>query len=435
MYIEKKRADVLFLIEHKDRELNSICAITTILKNKYNLSIAIGSINFHTFIALLMVRPKVIVVPFALNETDFPIGVFRALYRDTITYVSMNLEQILHANNIEYKRPRDYFTRNVLQHFCWNENFRAFLLSSGVKKENIYITGNPATELLLNVAQTKLTIRNELANKYNLDKNAVWHFFPMNDGWAFMSKKNIIGRISDGYNAENAWKYKEYMIKLINQIAKWLVQLSENYKGKYIIILRPHPSVSIDEYVELFHQLIGYVPENVVLSKELSSREWTVACDSCFTTFSTVALDADMLNKPTYLLEPIPFPEFLQVPQLERIPKIQTFGEFVEILKQIDSLTIPVKPERGRVNPIGKTAEYLAGLVARRKSPQLNFSGLIRCLSISPKPLLGSLVRLFAIILGFKPFGILKPGMIPDYFSSKDIKNFMENVIDNELKN
>ena len=74
MYKDGHKVDILFLIEHRDRELDAVCAIAKELKQKYGLSVAIASLLFHALIAAILIRPKVIVVPFGRQESDFPLG-------------------------------------------------------------------------------------------------------------------------------------------------------------------------------------------------------------------------------------------------------------------------------------------------------------------------------------------------------------------------
>jgi len=435
MYKDGHKVDILFLIEHRDRELDAVCAIAKELKQKYGLSVAIASLLFHSLIAAILIRPKVIVVPFGRQESDFPLGLFRAIYGDKVTYVNMNLEQALSPVNRDYKKPRDQFSKLILKHFCWSKTFKKYLTDNGVIENNIYLTGNPATTLLIRMESSQIyLLKYHIAEKFRLPLNCKWCFFPMNCGWAFISDYHIRARIKDGYDEKKAWAYKSYLNKTLNIIFKWIAAAKDEMKNRnIIIILRPHPSVSVQQYKERFQEVVGYVPDYVYILKDLTVKEWLIISDACYTNFSTVALDAKIIGKPTYLMEPEPFPDFLQMDWHKIFSKLSSSNDLFASLKEksfvssIKSLPILNNYVDISLDGISESAKYLAQFAKERYFPCWSLFGLLKGVISSLRSSLGSFARLFSVVSGFNPFQVLKPGIRSDFFNKRDVLRLLNN--------
>lgn len=434
MYRDGHKVDILFLVEHRDRELDFICAIAKKLKEKYGLKIAIGSLLFDTFIAALFVRPKIIAVPFCYKESNFPIFLFRAIYGDGITYVNFNLEQILSPVNKDYKKPGDEFVRIVLKHFCWGRAFREFLTENKVANENIFLTGNPITSLLVEKAcKSKQQLKNSLAEHFKLPKDSKWFFFPINCGWGFMDDYQVYSRIKEGYDKEKALTYRSYVNDTFNIFLNWIDKAKNEIKNQNIvIILRPHPSVSVEQHKERFKEIIGYVPDYVYILKDLTAKEWLIVSDACYTNFSTVALDAGLIGKPTFLLEPKPFPSFIDTDWYGAYPKLKTLEEFRNSLRDYSSNTARSESFLNnyvdlKLNGIDESAKYLANFSKEKKEVKYSVSGLFRGIRANPRQTIGSFLRMLAMTSGLNPSDlVVRKGLQPDFFRKKDVIELMK---------
>ena len=58
-----KKIDVLFFVEHKDRELDITHAISKILKKDYGLHVEIASLFFEGLTSAFKFSPKVVITP------------------------------------------------------------------------------------------------------------------------------------------------------------------------------------------------------------------------------------------------------------------------------------------------------------------------------------------------------------------------------------
>jgi len=425
MYRDKFDVDVLLFLEHKDRELEVIIEIAKILKYDYGLSVAIASALYDRINAPLLVSPKVVV----FHSYGALVPIVHAMYGDQVTYVNLNWEQMLSTINKRLKKPRSQFSKSVLKHCAWGQNFKAFLKESGVKEENIYVTGKPSITLLRRRALTYLETRDALAERFGLDKKLRWLFFPMTCLHAFFDDYHVRSFINDEIDEKTAFARREYVSSTLNIIIKWIVFLEKEIKNKnIIIIMRPHPAVSISQYEERFKKVAGYIPSYVYMYKDLTAHEWLIASDACYTNYSSLALDAYSIGKPAYLLEPKPFPDFLKYEWFNAFSRLMTFEDFCFSIEEqrnnSDKCKINVVDDQYNLNleGIDETAKLLAKFAKERlQFPKHFIFDFFSAIAKSPRQPLGSLLRSLAMRLHMTKF--VKSGIALDYFNPKEIKS------------
>ena len=319
---KREKIDVLFLVEHIDRELESIKNIEKFLSKK-NYSSIILSISFDIY-RLLDFEVKLIVVPFIVHKNDWPAKFIRELYNKEIQILNFNWEQLLSPSNITYKKPRDNFVRNEVYHIAWSKNFRNFLIENGVHEQKIKITGNPSYEIINKLFKKKDNLRTWLSQELNLKIEKKWIFLPMNYGWAFSSDNFIKRKIKNGYPEEYAWHYKEYSIKCLNLFPDFVSEINDDYE----IIIRPHPSITCDQYKRFFLRKLQKIPKNIYFDRTMSVREWIVSSDIVGSSWSTSVWDAYNLGIPSFLFTPIERPEFLNTWWNDKVLNINNFSQY-----------------------------------------------------------------------------------------------------------
>ena len=319
-----KEVDVIFFIEHKDRELESIKLIANKLREKGKKSLIL-SVYFHVHY-LYLYKAKVFVFPYLINKNDWPVSLIYKMYGDSVEYVNMNWEQLISKVNEEYKKPQDNFVKNKVKHIAWDEHFKEYLLKYGVEKNNIIVTGNPANEILYNLLDKKSELREKLSQEFGLDKNKRWLFLPMNYGWAFSNDKLIQSKINKGYPKKIAWEYRKYSRKCLKNFVYFIREISKKYECE--IIIRPHPSITEYDYRAVFIKEIKYIPKKVLLNKSYSIREWIIASDIIGSSWSTSVWDAYNIGKLVFLFSPYKRPEWLNVWWNNKVKNITNFSEF-----------------------------------------------------------------------------------------------------------
>lgn len=328
-----KEVDVIFFVEHKDRELESIKLIAEKLKEQGKSSLIL-SVYFHVHY-LYLYKAKTFVFPYLINQNDWPVSLVYRMYGDSVEYINMNWEQLISKVNEEYKKPQDNFVKKKVKHISWDENFKNYLINNGVLDENIQITGNPANEVLYNLLDKKDEWRLKLAQEFELDTSKKWLFMPMNYGWAFSSDSLINAKIKKGYPEDKAWMHREYSQKCLNQFMFFIEKLSKDYD--YEIIVRPHPSITEDDYKKVFNETIEYIPKNVHLNKAHSIREWIVSSDIVGSSWSTSVWDAYNVGKPVFLFTPFKRPEWLDVWWNDEVVNLESeYSEIVLSIKNHD---------------------------------------------------------------------------------------------------
>lgn len=355
-----KEVDIVFFVEHVDRELGAVAKIADRLRRR-GVRCAILSIFFHIHLVLSRYRARVFVFPFILSPNDWPVKLICELFGDQVTYVNMNWEQLLSPANAEYKRPRTVFQQRQVKHIAWDESFRRFLIERGVEAANVGVLGNPATQLLREQLSGRSELRRALAEATGLDITKIWLFFPMNYGWAFIPDEFIRRRVAAGYDETVAWEYQAFSRKNLLTFLAWVGSQARR-SPEVQFIIRPHPSVSCGQYHERFLEVNGAVEANILITKELSVREWLPAADAVFSSWSTVALDAHQAGIPAYLLAPYARPAWLNVAWNDSLPNIKTEGELGAVIARTAPGEPPTAGAEGE-DAIAGHAEFLYSLV------------------------------------------------------------------------
>jgi surface carbohydrate biosynthesis protein len=352
--LRQKYFDVVFLIEHKDRELDTVKEIAGCLKKEFGLSSYVISAYFHTP-CLLFIRTKMLVMPYIFSQDLELVKSARRIFGDKVFYVNMNWEQVLSEGMKESKAPRDDFVKRKVIHLAWDDAFKNYLVSHGVFPGNVYVTGRPYTMLFRNMQERRGDLRSHFAAQFGLDEKKKWFFFPDNFGWKFQSDKAIRARIRGGWAADKAYEYRRFSEKCFIEFARFIKKMDE--KKLDPIVIRPHPSITVEEYAEAFRDYGILVSERVKFLKDGTANEWVTASDVIGSSWSTVILDAFHLGKQCFLFQPFDLPPWLTVPWHEQVRRIRRFEEFEEFLHEGDS--VPKASARVGGDPVRQTAHVI----------------------------------------------------------------------------
>lgn len=329
MINKTKDIDFLFFVEHIDREMEAINRLATHLK-KSGFSSVILSTFYHSHCSLLL-NPKVVVLPYAISQKDWPVSLLKALHQDSICYVNLNWEQLLAPVNLIYKKPKDNFTLNKVIQLTWSQEFSNYLKSCGVNSDNIHVCGNISTEIIYENINRSADLKHKLSKAHNLDESKEWLFFPENYSWAFSTDRQILGKIKKGFPEAVAWEYRQYSKKCLESFLAFISEVAANYP--YEVIIRPHPSISQENYYLSFSDK-KIKPNGIHIIKTYSARDWLLASDIIGSSWSTVVHDAATIGKRTFLYTPYPRPDWLNVYWNDTIPNIKHPNDVVSIENQ-----------------------------------------------------------------------------------------------------
>ena len=393
MYAENFKIDVLLFWEHRDREVEVIVEIAKKLKHDYGLSVAVASTVYDRFFSLFFVRPKVVV--FHSNKSLPPL--FYSFYGEKIKYACMNWEQMLSVfNKTAAKKADDYLNKSLMKNFAWGKNFCDFLIETGVPAENIILTGRPSLTILREKAANQSTIRQQIADRYNLDQKRPWLFFPLTCLHAFFDDRVVFNfaqnkLISNQVDYKLALARRDYVRRTVHTIFNWIDNISSAAAVSCHVVLRPHPLISVKQHADLFKELCGEIPSYVLITKDLTAQDWLVASDACYTNYSSVALDAYFLRKPSFLMMPEPFPDFLVYDWFDGFQKIKTINELVDSILNLkkwrfSKSKVVENQFENSLDAIAESAESIAKIARSvERYPSIGFSKLIREIKKSPK--------------------------------------------------
>ena len=140
--------DVLYYVEHKDRELAIAESLATNLNHEYGLNVVVVSQIFDATISIFKYLPKIVVTPTTAFSIGSPSWMFYQLYGKQIQYLSLNYEQLLGSWESSSKMVFSEITKEYQHHFAWGDGFVDVLVNQKVLRKNIQITGRPLSTLI-----------------------------------------------------------------------------------------------------------------------------------------------------------------------------------------------------------------------------------------------------------------------------------------------
>ena len=428
-----KEIDVLFFVEHKDRELEIAIEIKTILENEYNLTVEVSSIIYGVLDSIFKFRPSLVITPSSAFGKGSAAWSFNEIYGNNITYINLNYEQFIASWRGNFKKPTHVTSINSQKNFVWGDYFKK-ILSSGqrsIPNENIYITGRPHGSLMKRrYGEDKVISRNEIAKTLKISADVSWLFVALTDGLFFVDEKKIQEIIDNGAIENGLREEIDYVSDALKSLFKWIYRTCLDPDFNDVFILRPHPDVSEEQYIDLFIELNGEMPKNVLVHKDYSGYKWLAACDKYITNYSTLCVDAKILDKKIYIIDKNNAYQKLNYWWTGGAKLITNFSEFKKMTLGFDELrTINIDGDVDVINydldGIVESARVINSLRASNNI-ELKTSAykILSLLFKAPKRLFGGYIRKIAASNNFYVKGITKKGVLNDYIDRSIIEQF-----------
>ncbi|MEA3352073.1 MAG: hypothetical protein U9Q82_15820 [Chloroflexota bacterium] len=326
-----KSVDILYFIEHTARELDIACAVKYLAQNKYNLRVEICSIAVGLGDTLARYQPEVVALPYCVSVHDLGLAQIVSHW-PRARYINLSFEQLLGKTQKKFKAPRDDFSRQYVFHHAWGEFFAQYLQANHVTRSQIAVNGNPSYMLYRCPYKAYYQPRKELAQQYGLDPEKRWVFIPENYGWAFFEDHMLRDRIRRGFDPDDAYRYRDFARDSLRAAAGWWRDASK--LDSIELIVRPRPAIPREQFIETVRAMAGDVPKTLHFIKQGTVREWILASDMIFSSYSTTLLEAAVAQKPLSMLMPFPFPDFLYAPWYDVAAKVETGDAFFDVLTQ-----------------------------------------------------------------------------------------------------
>ena len=324
------KVDVVYFIEHAARELDVACAVKSLLARQ-SIQMEICSIVANLDDTITHWHPKVVAIPYGTSVKDWNLERVVSKWGDA-RYIHLSFEQVLGKTQKSFKAPKDRFARQHMVYTAWGDFFVDYLKAYDVPSENITVIGNPALALYtLPYRKYYGHARAELAKLFGLSTDRRWIFVPENYGWAFFKDNNVRDRIRRGFNPEDAFRYRDFALDSLKAVAVWWREAAK--LDGIELIVRPRPAIPTENFQAAVLEFAGEIPPNLHIIKHGTVREWTLASDLVFSSYSTTLLDAALADKPVYMMTPYPIPDFLFAEWYDLTAKVSSFDEFVAAMQ------------------------------------------------------------------------------------------------------
>jgi surface carbohydrate biosynthesis protein len=323
-----KNSDYLILVEHTARELDIACLIKYLIEQKGSTIDVMPLPYFNAYNVGRKNHSKVLVAPYC-----YRLGIYKPIlsHFTDISLINLAYEQILAKITNNMKAPKDEFTKKFVVYNAWSENYFNYLTKCGVDPANITINGNLSYALYKYPYRTYFNIpREHLSEKYHLDISKKWLFIPENYGAAFTSDTVMNDKITNGMDPVDAIKYREFAAQSLHVVIQWCARASKS--NDIEIIFRPRPAISYQKMQEFFTNVLPEIPDGLKIIKDHTVREWILASDVVMSSYSTTLIEAAIAEKPIAMLEPIPFPDYLDASWYNMVPKIVNYDDFIKAI-------------------------------------------------------------------------------------------------------
>lgn len=359
-----KTYDVLFLIEHVDRELDAISCISSILQTTYGLSCAVR--NFYSdMVPLQQIKPKVLCVPFFYFLDHAPMRNYVKRWPHS-AIVNFAWEQILYKMNMDIKIPKDEWALQRVTHMCWTTAYQDLITSLGVSRDRAPLCGNPVMKFYEQPYRNYFRSRDELAELHGIDPRRRWLLFPENYRWGFLSDRQIEGFAKQGGSLDYIRKAHAYCKRSFAEVLRWFARLDR--ADDPIIVLRPRPATAAAEITAFAEATLGRIPDNLRVIKAETARDWILASDIVMSSYSTTLIEAALAGKPIHLVAPEPFPEALEDSWYDLVDAITEGDRFVATARDAPAPANSVALQtwaRERFLGAGDPLRAMAGVVAQ----------------------------------------------------------------------
>lgn len=223
----------------------------------------------------------------------------RLLANNRIRFVNLDREQLASDWIVKKRLPKDDFAKYAVYHLAWYDFNKHLYMQAGVPEERIFVVGNFNDYILSDLLEKKNEIRDQLSRKFKLNKDVPWYFFPMSTDAFALPRFITAYKYGDRALPDNVVdELHRFCIKYLKEFLTFVEKLAKIIDS--IIIIRPHPEVLEDDYLEFYQQHGLTKPANVYVIKYESAHKWIVASDVIGTTNSTLVYNALQIGKPAF---------------------------------------------------------------------------------------------------------------------------------------
>lgn len=363
-----KRLTICIFVEHPEREIEIANEIAKKITSERNGStVKVLSITFYARIRSIW-KSDLIIFP-----SNWPVIEPLMQIFPNKTFISLNYEQVLSKFNKQSKAITTFNMLKNLHHLSWSQEFNQFLTNQGVKRDRIYLTDKYVYELYND------TNRINLAQSYIFEYRKIYKrilFFPLTDIQGFRSDEILRRTFDDNELYLLAKDRRDFVRRTLRTLLQEIVLFCAENTGS-LIILRPHPNVTKEDYTILFEAMNLEWPKNFVIHTEFNALDWIVLADLTISNYSSLLLDAKKLGVPCAIVCSEDFPTYLKVDWINNFIAYRSLFEVGDILYPRPQTAALNKESKGITEAAMHILKIAEKEVEKKRHVELNIEGLL----------------------------------------------------------
>ena len=285
--------DFLFIYEHINRELDSLCFLKVLLEDMgYSVEL-MNSQDYSQDYRKKEKQPKVVGIFSVYNENSIRYYATACANNRTKIF-NFQWEQIFSKTDIDsgFVTPKG-MQKEIVQ-LCWGEYSQKRLTDAGVK--NAPITGAMHLDFLTNQLEGYYKNKDTIKDEYLISSDKILLYI---SSFSFAAMNEIERKTMDKIMGSSNSELQEHEIKQKNVILDYLSTFAREHK-EYTVVYRPHPGERTDCILE---KLSLEIPNFRIIYDE-SVKQWIKIADNIVLSNSTTIVEAFFSNKNCVCLRP-----------------------------------------------------------------------------------------------------------------------------------
>ena len=318
------KVDVLIVVEHVSRELESACLLKLEFMKRGYKTVIVGIYPNKEQLAL-QYSADIIIVPWIYTGTKYVYSFLK--YSPNVLLVNLHQEQYGVA---EDKSLIPYGEAQKVCHISWGKVFTQQLIDAGCDKDCILTVGSIRLDLFKHPFSLLFDKRKELAEEFGMDSDKKWVLI-IGDSSHLVEDYLFKGLKEGEYDPRPMFKIgTECRTSMLNYIDQYLENNSDT-----VFIYRPHPSyANKDISRDDIKYLCTKYPKNFYALFKYALNTWVISSDICISYISTSIIECYFARTPYYLFRTSELDQRFDIPFLHNYQyKIKNYKSFDNYLR------------------------------------------------------------------------------------------------------
>ncbi|MCI9250970.1 MAG: hypothetical protein HFI23_12640 [Lachnospiraceae bacterium] len=320
------KKDVLILVEHKVRELESACLLKYAFERR-GYSVEVVSLFPCKESIPLKYSAKIIFFPWAYTNRCMRFIKCFLKYSPNARLVNLHQEQY-EAQDSNACIPKDEAKK--MYHIAWGERFKKELLECGCDPRLVCTPGSIRLDFFKSTLKKRFWDKEGLSEKFGIAKDKSWVLYIA--GAEHLLEEYQRKQISlRNKNFAEKW---DTGLQCRKDFLKYVVRYLE-HNSDTIFIYRPHPSYANKDKEQLdLKQIKEKYPDNFYIISELAINNWLVNANVCMSYQSTSFVECYFAKAPYYLFRTKTLRKEIDFGLFENYEyRITSYDEFQKALK------------------------------------------------------------------------------------------------------